>query len=350
MQQQLYLHIGDCKTGSTAIQTMLKGGLCTAQDLRLFPGHVAHGLANSLGGKSEDYPMRWQNMARRLADAQWDVAVLSSEIFEFSEPKKVCDAIRAHLPDYADTIRVVVYVRPHCARALSRFAENLNLGYDTGDIAQFLDRVLGNGTLNFSPRLARWKEQFGDRLIVRPFVRDQLVRGDVRHDFLALVLQNTRYRLRDGHYGNPSLSLPDLALMRTMQRRFDEFPQIGRENRAAVGKQFAQLLHARPAAQAGDKLRLTGAHYQRIYQACLEDAREMDANWLEKPCFVSELDRGAGEVIEQAQSLEAEDHHSPQTLRLMLTWTDLILRQMADPPKAFGRRMRRKSAKPRLAP
>lgn len=344
MKQRLFLHIGDCKTGSTGIQSMLAGGHCRPRGLRLFyPGSSAHGpLARSLGGRKDLYPARWQGIARRLAKADWDVAVLSSELFEFIQPHKVAQALRTHLPDLADTVTVVVYVRPHAARALSQFAENLKLGHDTGDMNEFLDRLLAAGRLRYCDRLAQWKAQFGVRLMVRAFHRDHLVAGDVRRDFLSLVLGGASYELRKGQDDNTSLTLPDLALMRLLQRRFGAAGDIATDNRVAFGKQFGKLLHARAAIPPGDRLRLPRAVYLRLRDDCAADAAGMDATWISAPCFTPALVGAESEVIDTAQSLEASDHHSPETLRQALVWADLIARQMSDAPVDFAQRLRPK--------
>lgn len=342
MQQQLFLHIGDCKTGSTVIQSMLAGQHCVPQGLRLhYTSQSSHaGLARSLGDRQELYPARWQGVARRLARADWDVSVLSSELFEFIHPDRVAQALQDHLPDHADSVKVIVYIRPHAARVLSQFAENLKLGHHTGTMEPFVERFLATGRQNFSKRLERWKAQFGDRLIVRPFVRDQLVAGDVRRDFLSLVLGDTPYTLSGGQDKNASLGLGDLALMRLLQRRFGAAQGIKLDNRVAFGKQFGRMLHANAPVHPSEKLRLPRDLYDRISTAAMADAKRMDAIWVANPCFVSALNSAADNVIETAQSLEAQEYHSPETIRQAQIWADLTILQMAGNPKDFARRLR----------
>ncbi|PCH66511.1 MAG: hypothetical protein COC12_12950 [Rhodobacteraceae bacterium] len=342
MRQQLFLHIGDCKTGSTVVQTMLAGGHVVPQDVRLFyPGQAAHGqLQTSLGSRPDLYPARWQAIARRLASADWDVAVLSSELFEFSQPAKVARALQENLPEYADTVKVIAYIRPHAGRVLSQFAENLKLSHDTGTMAQFLDRFIDTGHLNYTKRLDAWHEQFPGRLIVRPFIRDQLKNGDVRDDFLSIILNGGAYTRGGEQDPNVSLCLADLALVRLLQRRFCESGEVPIENRVAFGKVFGRLLQARAPTGTGEKLGLPRALYERIRAHCLEDAQNMDQTWASPPCFERALETAADGVIAHPQSLEAEIHHSPETLRQTMVWGDLILHQMQDPPKVFGKRMR----------
>ena len=341
MAGRLFLHIGDCKTGSTVIQDMLTGGHAKPENSRLFyPGKIAHGrLVVSLGRRRELYPKPWQLAAKRLAGADWDVAVLSSELFEFAKPEKVMAAIRENLPEYADTIRVVAYVRPHVSRVLSQFAENLKLGHSTGELADFVDHFLDIGRLDYAARLARWKAEFGSRLTVRPFHRDFLAAGDVRRDFLQQILGDEPVALQGGQNDNSSLALPDLALMRLLQRRF-EAVGVPMDNRVIFGKLFGRLLQARPSGQPGERLGMPRDLYRRIAGHCRDDARQMDETWVGAPCFVPALERAADAVLDRPQSLNAEDHHMPETLRQSEVWADLILRQMGDTPTEFVKRLR----------
>ncbi len=344
MQPQLYLHIGDCKTGSTVLQSMLARQDCQPEALRLFyPGKMAHGaLAQSLGPRRKDlYPQRWTRIARRLGKVDWDIAVLSSELFEFIPPAAVAQAIRDHLPDHAEWVKVIVYVRPHTARAVSQFSENLKLGHDTGDFAAFLDRFLAAGRLNYSDRLARWQEAFGDRLIVRPYLRSWFPDGDVRKDFLAQILPaGTAYSLADGQDDNSALSVGDLALMRMLQKRFQLMPGVDPENGVAFGKQFGRLLRDIPPPTPGERLRLPHSLYDRIRTECRQDAEQLDRFWVNGPCFVPALTAAEAETVSTAQSLECGDYHSPETIRLMQVWADLLVRQMTDPAADFIPRMR----------
>lgn len=349
MVRQLFLHVGDCKTGSTILQTMLAQGDCTPQRTRLFyPGQGAHGqLARSLGDRRKDlYPARWNGIARRLGGTDWDVAVLSSELFEFISPDRVAEAVRVHLPEHADSLRVIAYVRPHASRFVSQFAENLKLGHSTGNLEEFHDRFVPAGRLDYATRLGKWRDRFGDRLIVRPFLRARLRDGDVRRDFLSLILGGEEYTLRDsGQDDNAALPVADLALMRMLQRRFHDLTEVDVEARVAFGKHFGRLLRDLPSTLPAEKLRLSHSIYARLLETCRSDAEQVDSEWFDTPCFLPELEKAAADVAETAQSLEPADYHGPETLRLMQAWAELILRQMTDDPKTLWQRF-----KPRTGP
>ncbi len=338
MTRRLILHVGDCKTGSTILQSMLARGDCTPEGLRLFsPGQGMHGpLARSLGDRPALYPARWDGIAKRLSEADWDVAVLSSELFEFINPRKVARAVARHLAPLNAELRVIAYIRPHAARVLSQFAENLKLAHDTDDFAAFMVRFVAAGRLDFSARLTAWREAFGDAFIVRPFERAFLNQSDVRHDFLNLILDGAPYTLTNsGQDDNASLALPDLALMRHLQRRFDGLPL---DNRVTFGKQMAQLLRAAPAST--EKLRLPEPLYTRLRAHCEQDAAALDTEWVKAPCFVPALAAAAETTVPTPQSLDARDHLGADAIRIAEAFADLLIRQMDDDPKAFGKRLR----------
>lgn len=316
---------------------------CRPEGLRLFyPAKQSHtALARSLGQRRKElYPKRWKGIAKRLDNADWDVAVLSSELFEFAAPAAAARAIRNHLPAYADNVKVIAYVRPHAGRAVSQFSENLKLGHDTGDFEAFLDRFLAAGRLNYCDRLARWRDEFGDRLIVRPYLRSWFPDGDVRKDFLQHILPGTSYHLAEGQDDNSALTVADMALMRMLQKRFQECPGIVAENCAAFGKHFGRLLREAPPTIASERLRLPLPLYDRIRTVCAADAERLDQEWIGTPCFLPALLAAEAETVATAQSLDCRDYHSPETLRLMCAWADLLTRQMRDPTHDFAPRLR----------
>lgn len=339
MSGRLVLHIGDYKTGSTAIQTMLAQGDCQPEGLRLFTyGATGNhsGLARSLNARKALYPGRWQVAERKLAEADWDVAVLSSELFEQSAPMDVATAIQTHFPQYWEDLTVIAYIRPHFSRMLSQCAENLKLGYETGGFDSFLDRFRRVDRLRYFQRMERWRKAFGPRLIVRPFLRDRLAGGDVRRDFLDQALRGVPYRLSDrGPDDNASLPLAELALMRRLQRRFHSDAAIHLDNRTAFGKQFGLLLRQFPAKRPEARLRLPLAWYEALREEFALDAQRMDAAWFAGPCLAPQIERAGSNVTKEAQSLKAETYFSEETLRQADIWADMMARLMHQDPKAF---------------
>lgn len=340
MARRLILHVGDCKTGSTVIQTMLARGDCTPRHARLFvPGNGVHGaLARSLGQRPAQYPARWKGMAKRLAEAEWDIAILSSELFEFIPPDKVARALRDHMGQWWDDLTVLAYVRPHAGRVLSQFCENIKLGHDTGTLDEFYRRFRRAGRLNYAERLEGWRAAFGDKLVVRPFVRDHLHQGDVRHDFAAQVFGADGYDMgNSGQDDNSALALPDLVMMRVLQRVMSE-SDIPVDTRVVLGKQLGQLLRDTAAPEPAPKLRLHRAIAEDIRHRCAEDAARMDAEWIGAPCFVPALE--AIDSQPDAADLSPEAHFNAETLRRITVWAALLLRQAQADPERFAKSVR----------
>ncbi|MAY86797.1 MAG: hypothetical protein CML02_08800 [Pseudooceanicola sp.] len=340
MARRLILHIGDCKTGSTVLQTMLARGDCMPRNARLFvPGNGVHGaLPRSLGQRPAQYPARWKGMAKRLAEAEWDVAILSSELFEFIDPGKVARALRDHMGQWWDDLSVLVYVRPHAGRVLSQFCENIKLGHDTGTLDEFYRRFRRAGRLNYAERLEGWRAEFGDKLVVRPFVRDHLHQGDVRHDFAAQVFGADGYSLSDtGQDDNSALSIPDLALMRVLQRVMND-GNVPVDTRVSLGKQLGQFLRNNALPDPAPKLRLHRKIAEDIRTRSADDAVRMDTEWVGAPCFAPALDSINSRP--DAADLSPEAIFDPATLRRITVWATLLLRQAQADPEGFGRMVR----------
>ena len=91
MIADLVIHLGDRKSGSTSIQHALAGKtlVCDTVSL-LYPTKINHTpLAKFLTTKSQFQfcEKRFGLLAKRLATANEDVAVISAEDFESADPK-----------------------------------------------------------------------------------------------------------------------------------------------------------------------------------------------------------------------------------------------------------------------
>ncbi|MDU9003638.1 hypothetical protein [Sedimentitalea todarodis] len=139
MTQQRYLYTGDCKTWSTAIQTMLEGKRYRMPGIKLmYPKPVQHGmLAHALTTRKHLKDKRWgRNRQKPCQPGLGRGGDLDRTVRVFF-PRRIAAAIKQHLPDYAETIRAIAYIRPHVGRFLSQFAENLKNGQATGEMQEF---------------------------------------------------------------------------------------------------------------------------------------------------------------------------------------------------------------------
>lgn len=231
--------------------------------------------------------------------------MLSAEHFENVAPGDLDRALRTHLPEYRDRLRLVSYVRPHADRFLSSFTEVAKLGQDVLPIDRFLARSLRRGMLSYAPRLARWRAVFGESFHVRPFLRERLEGGDAVRDFLGFIAgPGAEIRLEQGFRSNESLSLEDLALMIHLQRRVAEAlagrPELHHRVRHALGWHMAPLLNQQPGAVRTPP-RLHRELALRIQDACRGDAAETDRQWFGgDPLLATALERAPEATVAEA--------------------------------------------------
>jgi hypothetical protein len=381
MVSEIVIHLGDCKTGTTALQSVLAGGLARAQDGRriLYPTQFNHmPLAKSISGLKGDADQaryrapRWSEVARalRASDATW--GILSAEHFEFAPPQAVQAALDEFLPGWRGRTRLVAYVRPHPERIVSAYAESLK---KTGQPLP-MDRFLrsrekggaeGAGLYGFHPRFTAWRTTFGDAFTLRPYIRDRLAGRDVVTDFLDWLGGPDSFTFQRGSQDNQALGLADLALMRLMHERvLAALPATARggpstrnaalhKARMQLGWNFAPFLNARAAGLApgpdqsgggnsGGRLRMDRALYDRVVAQYRGDARALDHD------FFGQLPPGPGghgpmesallaygaQCVDQPQSLTAADHFSPGEIALARVFSDFTARLIAAEPAHFS--------------
>ena len=183
---RVIFHLGDKKTGSTAIQTAIaaKAWTCDTVSL-LYPGnerinHIA--LAKSLHrrpGVKDTSRRHFTDVADEIRKHNPDVAVISAEDFEDVDPEALADAVRAYMPEYAEGAQYIAYVRPHAERLASSYAERVKAGGIMETMDELYARFHNGRMLVYRPRFERWRMAFGAAFTLRPMIRDQLFRQDV---------------------------------------------------------------------------------------------------------------------------------------------------------------------------
>lgn len=341
MVRDLVIHIGDPKTGSTAIQEVLATGGWSAPGLTaLYPARVNHlALARSFYDPAErgERGARFGAVARQIAGSDADVAILSAELFEQADPADLAAALAEYLPALAPRARIVAYVRPHAERLVSAWAERVKQGNTTDGLSAMAARAMAKGQFLYAPRFTRWRAVFGDRLTVRPFLRDRLAGGDVVADFLGIVAAGRPVTITRPAAANESLGLADLAMLRAFHLRVAGRADLA-EARRAVGWNLAQHLAglprpAVPAAGAQDRPRLPRALVPAVQAAYGADAAAMDAAFFAGvPTLAPALARAAETAVEAEPSLAIEDHFGPDDRRLIAVWADLAAMMLDHDP------------------
>ena len=198
---RLYLHIGLPKTGSTAIQRFFKvnrdaleerGVLYPLSGRPKKPGSSTdsprlnhHPLALEILSPPEDVrDSAWPELLAELRGAKEDVALVSSEVFDYLRADSQFAAVRSHLQGL--DVKVIVYVRRQDEYLASYYCQWV---YRRGESHRFEEfRRLPVVEANYQKLLSRWEEAFGrEALIVRPYERSALVNGDVIDDICAQI-------------------------------------------------------------------------------------------------------------------------------------------------------------------
>ena len=345
MVKELILHLGDCKTGSTALQMALayRTVQITGHSLYYPPGANHNALARTISTNRQGVTREAQleranrafgDMAALIDASDADFGIISAELFEYSDPKLLAQMLNTHFSNHTQTMRMIVYIRPHADRLLSWFAEVSKLGGWQGDMDGFLTRLQDRGTLDYMPRLTRWRDLFGDRLIVRPFVRDNLKNGDIVTDVLHIIGRGAPVVVPATHAQNPSLSLQDIVMLRVILKRIGA---QGRKQATAckvLGREMGRLLSPL-ATEQSTKLRLHRQLAQQVALIYTADAAAIDSAFFDGTPLQAALQSTPKKAADTPQDLSPAAHFSAEQQRHFEAWGDMMGRIItADPVHA----------------
>ena len=331
---RLVIHIGDHKTGSTSIQYAFArgqvrlGGAAVAYPTKLNHSFLrkqcsayANGAAPARAAAEEVF----RRLARRIATSGAPAALISAEALENVPPGLLHEVVTGFFAEAADEIRVVAYVRPHAARFLSNYAEQIKIGSFAGDLEAYFAHVQDKGRLDYQPRFAAHRAAFGDAFLLRPMIREQLTGGDILADFAAHAFPGAELAPAAGT-ANESLSLEDLMRLKLLQARLGDAPQ---KLRHALGWEFARLVADLPPPQSRTRLQLHAGLAGRLHEACLADARALDAGFFGGQALLEgELTRARDGAVPVAQPTEPAAWFSAAELRTLELLSDLVAGQL----------------------
>lgn len=338
-EQSLIFHIGDSKTGSTAIQAALAAGQITRPDCRVvFPGGAHHmALAKTLGDPlhSPHRDERFQALRAELDSQDWDVAIVSSEQFEFYPPDRLKDAIERWLTPYADQVRVIAYVRPHVGRLVANHAERVKLGFTAGPLADDLEVQRKRKLMFYTRRLMRWRAAFGANLTVRAYVPDLLAQGDVVQDFARTALGPLAQVSSAARAQNPSLTMPELAFFRELHLRLGARHPEMRQTLVDFAWGAAPFLAQLPAGDTAAKPAIDAAVLQGVRDSFKQDAAEFDALFMDRPVFAPDM--ADVTPVAAPRDFRAEAWFDAATLRMIHGWVDMLGAILQQEPHAVLR-------------
>lgn len=350
MVAELVLHIGDCTTGSTAIQSALSAGryVLPRGGTILYPAQINHNQHALTISDLPEAPVhapfreaRFRALAKAMTESDADWGVISAELFEFVKPAALKAVLDEFFGDYSGRTRIIAYVQPHHGRIVSGYAEALKKSGGPPTMAGYFDRRKG-AQRPYYPRFSAWKETFGEAFTAKVFHPDRLRAGDVAHDFIAFATQQPRARSTLETIPQSSLSLPDLAMMREVHARIMELEggeapgmdlarrQIGWHMAPILGRRYGEL--DLPAAET---LRMPRPLAQRVADHFREDAAAMDADFFQGTPLTKALDDAVQEAIPQRQSLDAESYFDAADLARIRAWAEFVGRIAIADPQAF---------------
>lgn len=343
MIKDLVLHLGDCKTGTTSIQTVLAEGRCTMQRSFTYPTASNHiPLTKALQGRDKALVrQKFGELNRYFRNSDAEIGIISSEHFEFIEPGRVAATLERHMPDLKDKVRLIAYVRPHAERLLAGYAERTKLGNFSGTLADLHLSLAEKQILDYTPRFRKWREIFGDAFTLRPMITTELKKNDVVHDFLSYVAGGDGYSISGPTRVNESLSLQSLAVLRLVQDRIHATnPDLAAQQKH-FGRTFARLLSAGGgSAESGARPALHKDLAEAVIARYCEDAKALDAEFFQGTPMTAALLRSRDKAVETEQSARPEDYLGPEALAQHQAWADLTCRMMSADPAAFQNAIR----------
>lgn len=325
----LILHLGDFRTGTTAIQSWLRQH-GAAHGIHYPPGFNHAPLAHSLPHHAEQ-AQQFRAMAEDLDRADAPFAVISAEHFEFSDPADLADALTTHMPRHTARLRLISYVRPHPQAYLARFTESAKIGSFDGDLAAYLDWPQTPRRMTYAPRFDRWARVFGAGFSLRLYDRDHFTGGDVVRDFASFV---TGTDPGPQHIeANPSPGLEALAYARAFHRALGPLPGDATAARWTLGRHLGRQIAALGLPQT--PLHLDRALALRLVERFRADAMATDAAFFPAGGppgpLTRALEAAPAQALDFPLSLDPAEHLSPQTLEAVTLWGGMLRHALIAP-------------------
>lgn len=231
---QLYIHAGHAKTGTTHIQHALYGARerllsqgiyypslspnhifivsCFHQNPTVMRHHRQHNRTADEVAKFNQANQR--RFSKEFLSGRYKKAIFSSENFQ-NLNEHACAEFIEYYSQYAKEIKVVVYARHPVSFAASWTQELIKNGrFD-------LKAMYGQApTFRFSTMLPKWIDAVGkENVIIREFDRQSLVNGDVLVDFCHTVGIDPVVD-SGGVQTNESLSMPGVLIADYLGRHY----------------------------------------------------------------------------------------------------------------------------------
>ncbi len=341
---KLVFHLGDYKTGSTAIQTTLASHAYESAKAVFYPwpSLVHHAsLARTFDEKAAvpHRAARFAELKREIEKNNAEYTVISAEQFETVDPVALKQAILSYLPGYLDRTRFIAYVRPHADRLISGFSETIKVGHMLDSVESFHDQTLRNGRFKYTPRFSRWRDTFGEAFELRPAIRETLFKRDVVADFMDFALEGAAFTATGLPDGNESLCLEDWLVVRHFQDKLIAKHMARPLVRMLLGRTLGRRFSMTPPERL-TKLRLHRSLAEQIAVDYREDATALDAAFFDGTPISSALAEAPGKANPEPHDLRLEAHFSPDEVRMIDVWSEFAADMIEAMPPEFEHRFR----------
>lgn len=341
MVKRLIVHLGDCKTGSTSIQSILAYRSWQSSSHTLsYPTQFNHGgLAKSLFTKSLNKfkDKRFKDISKKFRESNADIGVISSEAFEFCNPHLLNEAINEYFPEFKDSISLISYIRPHCNRILASFSEQVKKGGFNGSLSEFLDYFVDEKKrTDYFSRCQLWRQVFGSRYSIKPMIPELLSQKDVVMDFLCHCFGDNNFKVMAPTRHNESVTVEDLSILRYMHLKLLTSKGQRLIGQQRLGTHLSIILSQIPGVSR-TKLAFHKTLLDQVVEKHKDDAECMDSEFfseLNNPMQKS-LEESSSKFIDQEQSLSACDYYSSETLRMVDCWLEFSRRLLVADPYHF---------------
>ncbi|MDI7922625.1 capsular polysaccharide export protein, LipB/KpsS family [Ferirhizobium litorale] len=289
---RLILHIGTTKTGSTFLQhfcewnraRLLRMGIWFPevglfwQDARPHKQAGHSGFINA-AATGDDKLRKHVEAGLRLASGRIHTVILSSEAFFLNWSA-------FDIPRYFDgyDVTIVGYFRRQDDWANSQYCEFVGggaLGKVSVPIEQWLKTDITRLRLDYRGYLDEWSRRLGeDRIVVRPYERDQLVDGDIVTDFFTtLGMTECLEAPRPVDLMRNEFALNESQLL--LMRQFNELPFDGPKEYLAFVAKVQQGLAAM-GGPSGRPNMLTTAQRKSILHRYASDTAYLARTYLKR--------------------------------------------------------------------
>ncbi|NVO24957.1 hypothetical protein [Donghicola mangrovi] len=343
MVKQLIFHLGDTKTGSTSIQSVLRAkGYELAGKTIFYPTtgkNLNHNTASQTLYKEAVFDQRANRfgaLEQKLSQSDADYGIVSAEFFQYADPADLKKTIEQFMPNHAGNVRLIAYVRPHAEKFLSSFSTQMRVGARQTTPLALFEKYTELDTLDYAPRFKKWRDVFGDAFTLRLFSREHLHRQDVLQDFFQFVTGADKTKITWTPYNNPSLKVGQIALLRYLIEPLAGTEKQGnkRHLRGELSRILARNIEESKVGTDTPRVTMSRKLMARFVKRYETDAIAMDEAFFTGNPMTKALQNAKTKLAAPPQSLRVEDYFSEAELRSFALMSNVLCTMAdADPAK-----------------